>query len=207
MGGGNVTARVGVKVAVHAEDLLDAAGLHEYVSQCPDLTLAQDDPQVRIVVIDSDGALRQLQGYAGQDVPLIVIGDLPQSALFCALDAGVMALVPAGAATWEHLTRTIEAVLAGGTVLPPRMVTGLVRHLRRLQADVLTPNGLSTSGLTTREVDVLRMLADGFDTAEIARELNYGARTVKNLISRTATSLNLRNRTHVVSHAVRNGLI
>jgi DNA-binding NarL/FixJ family response regulator len=61
--------------------------------------------------------------------------------------------------------------------------------------------------LSTREVAVLRLLADGFDTAEVARALCWSERTVKNAVHDITTRLRLRNRTHAVAYALRRGLI
>jgi len=72
---------------------------------------------------------------------------------------------------------------------------------------VLTPRGLSFTGLTEREVDVLKLLADGFDTTEVATRLCYSERTVKNVVQDITRRHNLRNRTHAVAYALRQGLI
>ena len=53
----------------------------------------------------------------------------------------------------------------------------------------------------------MRLLADGFDTAEIAGRLFYSERTVKNIIHDITSRLELRNRTHAVAYAIREGLI
>jgi DNA-binding NarL/FixJ family response regulator len=202
-----------VRLAVRVTDPLAAAGLREYFDECAEFTVTtepdEDDARVRILAIEHPmrGTLTLLRGFARVDVPTVLIGNLPETDLPAALDYGVMAVLPARVATPERLAGTVRAVLAGDVVLPPGLVAGLVRHLRRVQHEVLDPNGLSSSGLTTREVDVLRLLADGFDTAEIATKLNYAERTVKNVVSTLTDRLNLRNRTHAVSYALRNNLI
>jgi DNA-binding NarL/FixJ family response regulator len=66
---------------------------------------------------------------------------------------------------------------------------------------------LTFNGFTDREVDVLRLLADGFDTAAVAHELAYSERTVKNVLQDVTRRHNLRNRTHAVAFALRQGLI
>ena len=63
------------------------------------------------------------------------------------------------------------------------------------------------TGLTEREQDVIRLLADGRDTAEIATTLCYSERTVKGVIHDVTSRLQLRNRSHVVAFALRNGMI
>jgi DNA-binding NarL/FixJ family response regulator len=72
---------------------------------------------------------------------------------------------------------------------------------------VLGPRGIVFTGLAPREVEVLRLLADGLDTAEIARRLCYSERTVKNVVHDVTTRLQLRNRSHAVAYALREGLI
>lgn len=66
---------------------------------------------------------------------------------------------------------------------------------------------MSLSTLTAREADMLRLVSEGLDTAEIARKTSYSERTVKNVLSEIITRLHLRNRTHAVGYALRNGLI
>ena len=61
--------------------------------------------------------------------------------------------------------------------------------------------------LADREVEVLRLVADGFDTAEIATRLSYSQRTVKTVLHDVTTRLQLRNRSHAVAYALREGLI
>ncbi len=72
---------------------------------------------------------------------------------------------------------------------------------------MLAPRGLTFTGLTDREVDVLRLVADGYDTTQIAETLCYSARTVKNVIHDVTTRFNLKNRSHAVAYAMREGLI
>ncbi|MEV8504933.1 response regulator transcription factor [Actinoplanes sp. NPDC051475] len=198
-----------VKVAVHATDPVDRAGLLEYVERSPDLVLAHDDGEIRLVRVEQppDATLATLREPTGVDIPTVLIGEVPSSRLIAVLEAGVMAVIPAKAASPQCLTVMIRAALAGEMSLPPRLVTELVQHLRRLQDDVLTPNGLSVTGLATREVDILRLLAEGLDTAEIAVRLNYAERTVKKIVTELTKRLQVRNRTHAVAVALRNGLL
>lgn len=65
----------------------------------------------------------------------------------------------------------------------------------------------SRRGLRDREIAVLRLVAEGMDTAEIARRLAYSERTVKNILHDVTTRLELRNRSHAVAYALREGFI
>jgi len=72
---------------------------------------------------------------------------------------------------------------------------------------VLDPIGANSAKLTTREIEVLRLLADGYDTAEIAEKMCYSERSVKHIIQGVTQRLNLRNRPHAVAYALRAGMI
>lgn len=72
---------------------------------------------------------------------------------------------------------------------------------------MLTSHGLSPGGLTAREVDVLKLLADGQGTEYIAEHLSYSERTIKKIIQDVMSRLELRNRAHAVSYALRVGAI
>jgi DNA-binding NarL/FixJ family response regulator len=87
------------------------------------------------------------------------------------------------------------------------MLGRLLNQIGRLQRQVLAPRGITVCGLTGREVDVLRLVADGCETSEIGNQLAYSERTIKNVIHDVTSRLSLRNRTHAVAWAVREGLI
>lgn len=61
--------------------------------------------------------------------------------------------------------------------------------------------------LTRREFDVLRMLADGGSTREIADAMSYSERTVKNIVRSLLEKLNCRTRAHAVALAARQGVV
>jgi len=80
-------------------------------------------------------------------------------------------------------------------------------QVQRMRKDVLEPNGLTLSGLAARECDVLRLVAEGFGTEEIAAKLCYSERTVKNVLYGLMTRCGLNNRAHAVAYALRAGAI
>jgi DNA-binding NarL/FixJ family response regulator len=63
------------------------------------------------------------------------------------------------------------------------------------------------AALSPRERDVIRLVAEGRDTAEIAVALSYSERTVKGVIHEVTSRLQLRNRSHVVAFALRNDML
>jgi DNA-binding NarL/FixJ family response regulator len=110
-------------------------------------------------------------------------------------------------ATPENLSEAIRAAAVGEGALPPDLLGRLLDHVSRLELHVLKPRGLSFGVFTDREVKVLKLLADGFDTAQVGRRLFYSERTVKNIVHDVTSRLNLRNRTQAVAYALREGLI
>ena len=91
--------------------------------------------------------------------------------------------------------------------LPPDLLGRLLSQVGKLQRQVLWPRGLTFGGLAEREIEVLRLVADGLDTAEIAAKLSYSQRTIKNILHDITSRLHLRNRSHAVAYALRHGLI
>ena len=121
--------------------------------------------------------------------------------------AGASGLIRREDADAERLIRVITATARGDGSVPPDLLGRLFSQLGRLQHHVLTPRGLTIAGLTEREIEVLRLVADGFDTAEIAKKLAYSERTIKNVLHDVVSRFGLRNRTHAVAYALREGFI
>ena len=86
------------------------------------------------------------------------------------------------------------------------MPPDLLDHLLARASTVPPPGGPSSS-LSERERAVLTLVAQGCDTAEIARQLCYSARTVVSVIHDITNRFRLRNRAHAVAYALRTGLL
>ena len=127
--------------------------------------------------------------------------------MVAAAEAGVSALVRRAEATPERLAQVITRVAAGEAEIPSDLLARLLGQVGKLQRQILAPRGLTFSGLTEREIEVLRLVADGMDTAEIAHHMAFSERTIKSILHDVTTRLQLRNRAHAVAYAVREGLI
>src|ERR1700753_3091372 len=204
-----------VRVALQAADPLSLAGMISYLESRPEVTLVSGEQRFSADVLavvtarlspDVVASLRRAAAQGGKPVVLITT-EITEAELLTAVECRVVAILPRAAVSGERLLHSILAAAAGGGVMPPNLVGELLKHIERLQRDVLTPNGLTAAGLPPREVDVLRLMADGFDTAEIAGKLCYSERTVKNVIYGVTHRLKLRNRSHAVAYALRAGLI
>jgi DNA-binding NarL/FixJ family response regulator len=126
---------------------------------------------------------------------------------FAALDLGVFAILARHDATPHRLAHAVLSVAAGEAAIPADVLGRLLDQVSRIQQDVLAPRGLRVSGMAEREIRILRLVADGKDTKEIAHELSYSERTVKNVLHDVTTRFQLRNRSQAVAYAVREGLI
>ena len=201
-----------VSVGVVADDPLNLAGMLSQLRDMPGIRLAaQGVPaHVAIVVGNLDESLlfsvRRLRAEGTQRV-LVCAPNIDEAGLFAAVEAGACGVVRRADATPEQLARTLRSAACGDGALPPDLLGKLLEHVQTLQSRLLAPLGLRFSGLTTRETEVLRLLADGFETKEIAEKLSWSERTVKNVIHDVYTRLQLRNRAHAVAYAIRQGLI
>lgn len=202
-----------VKVAVVAPDPLSRAGVMGQLRDTHALraVTAAADADVAVVVADACGEQTQeaLRGVrtAGCRRAVLIVTELDDGGLFAAVEAGASAILRRAEATPERLAEAVEAAAVGDGCLPPDLLGRLLEQVQRLQRQVLAPRGLTLTGLSARERDVLRLLADGYDTADIARTLSWSERTVKNIVHDVTTRLQLRNRAHAVAYAVREGLI
>lgn len=141
-------------------------------------------------------AKRLVAGRATQLVATVRGGD--ERHLRHLVQADVGAVLPHAEMTPESLGASVRGVLAGRVTLPRDLLP------RLLQLIPAQPGG---AGLSPRERDVLRLLAEGHDTREIATDLCYSERTVKNVVHDVLMKLNCRTRAHAVALATREGVI
>lgn len=201
-----------ITVFVQAHDPILRAGVLSQLRQRPEVQLADlDEARVVLLVGDSvdDELLRSLKALRCRaDLRILVISrHIDDAGLIAVMEIGVAGLVRRAEATPDRLISIIEAAAKGDGSLPPDLLGRLLAQVGNIQRDVLGPRGLSFTGLADREIQVLRLVADGYDTAEIATRLCYSQRTVKSVMHDLTTRLNLRNRSHAVAYALRNGLL
>jgi DNA-binding NarL/FixJ family response regulator len=200
---------------VYANDPITQVGVVSHLRSRPEVLIVQEQDialaKVAVIVTDvvDDTALRVLRAVQRGGVPrtVLVATVLDDAALVAAAEAGASGLLRRADATPEGLTRVILRVAAGDGEVPPDLLARLLGQVGKLQRQVLAPRGLNFTGLSERERHVLRLVADGHDTGEIARSLCYSERTVKNVLHDITTRLQLRNRSHAVAYALREGLI
>ncbi len=204
-----------VRVYVYAADPVSAAGVASELRLRPDLLVVGesdlDQAQVAVVVADEldGGTIRTVRAIQRNGCPRVVmiVTHLDDAGLLAAVEAGACGILRRADAMPERVAEAVMIAANGDGSVPPDLLGRLLDQMSRLQRQVLAPRGLSLSGFSDREVDILRLLADGWDTAAIAVKLSYSERTVKQVIHDITTRLQLRNRSHAVAYAVRQGLI
>jgi DNA-binding NarL/FixJ family response regulator len=128
-------------------------------------------------------------------------------------DADVMDAIMAGACGYllkdssiDELMAGIGAAAQGESLVSPAIAS---KVLQRLRATSASPREAETirSELSDREVQVLKLIANGKDNAMIAAELHISPKTVKNHISNILMKLQIENRIQAAVYAVRSGLV
>lgn len=204
-----------ISVYVYAHDPISQAGLATQLRTRPEILIVENDidsAAVAIVVVDevddeTTRVVKAIQRTNGIPRVVLVVTRLDDAGMLAGVEAGACGLLRRSEAQPERLVEAILSAATGDGSVPADLLGRLLEHVGRLQRQVLSPLGLTMSGLTEREIEVLRLVADGLDTAEIAGSLSYSERTIKNIIHDVTARLNLRNRSHAVAYAVRQGLI
>ncbi|WP_439944334.1 response regulator [Streptomyces sp. BBFR115] len=161
---------------------------------------------VRMPVLDGIEATRLLAG-AGVDDPvkvLVVTTFNLDEYVYEALRAGASGFLLKDAPP-DQLLHGIRTVAAGAALLDPDVTRRLVgRYAARIRP--LDDGSAAEAPLTPRELEVLRLIADGLSNGEIAGSLQISQETVKTFVSRILAKLGLRDRVQAVIYAYRRGL-
>lgn len=204
-----------ISVYVYAHDPITRSGLTAELRGRPEFDLveatSEAPPTVAVLAIDAadDQALQLMRGLRVQGCHhlVLVVSSLSDDDLIATVEAGAGSIVWRSRACASRLAQTVINAARGEAALPPEVLTRLLKQVSRLRQHVLAPRGLAFNGLSTRERDILRLAAEGFDTEEIARELSYSKRTVTSALHDISVRYQLRNRTHAVAYAIREGFI
>jgi DNA-binding NarL/FixJ family response regulator len=122
--------------------------------------------------------------------------------LFAALRAGAVGYLLKDVSA-ARLVEALDAAVRGESVLQPSVAAKLVARVARLPADAAP----AEHPLTDREVDVVRLLADGRSNREIAAALFLAEGTVKNLVTGVLAKLDVRDRTQAALRARDLGIV
>jgi DNA-binding NarL/FixJ family response regulator len=168
----------------------------------PDVVLMD----VRMPRMDGIDATRQLArpGIAGPRVLILTTFDLDEY-VYDALRAGASGFLLKDC-TAERLFDAVRVIAAGEALLDPAVTRRLIREFadQRPPAHGRAP---TLRSLTPREIEVLRLVAEGLSNVEIADRLVITEETVKTHVSRVLSKLGLRDRTQAAIAAYESGLV
>ncbi|MDX3246650.1 helix-turn-helix transcriptional regulator [Streptomyces sp. ME18-1-4] len=208
-------ARRRVPVAVQAPDPLSREGAVSQLRVRPEVEVREELPAVAgtVVLLIEDtldeAALARLRRIVRSEGAraVLVVGTIRETELLDVIECGVGAIVWRREATAHRLVQAVLAAHRGDGDLPADLLGRLISQVGTMHRGAAGRPGAPSLGLAPREVDVLRLVAEGLDTGEIASKLSYSERTVKNVMHGLTTRLHLRNRAHAVAYALREGYI
>ena len=202
--------RTGFRMILEAEPDIEVVGeagdgvqaIEEVRRLEPDVVLMD----VRMPELDGIEATRRLlaNGAGTTKVVMLTTFDMDEY-VYDALRAGASGFLLKDVPP-EQLIDGIRAVANGDALLAPSVTRRLIEEfVRSAPSRTEPPAGLDE--LTTREVEVLRLIARGFSNAEIAKELFVSETTVKTHVAHVLMKLNVRDRVQAVVLAYESGIV
>jgi DNA-binding NarL/FixJ family response regulator len=124
-----------------------------------------------------------------------------------AIEYGVEVILWRHEAAGQRLLQAVLAAARGDIRLPLDLGKRLRTQVGELRRSTSSRSGAPVVGMAPREIDVIRLVAEGLDTKTIATELSYSERTIKRILFDVKTRLDLRNRAHTVAYTFRYGYL
>ena len=204
--------RTGFRVIIGTADGIDVVGeagdgveaIERAVALQPDVVLMD----IRMPRMDGLQATRTVLSRTAARVLILTTFDSDEY-VYEALRAGASGFLLKDAPA-EQLVAAVRAVAAGDALIDPavtrRLITTFTRALQPAPEPTTAVPGRLTP-LTARELDVLRLIAEGLSNGEIATRLVVEESTVKTHVGRVLTKLDLRDRVQAVVLAYETGLV
>lgn len=215
------TPQTPVRVLICHEDIFIRAGLRAIIEKSDNI----------IVVGEFSSAGELISGAKSAHPDIIMLGQFPEKEgaalirevlniisscaiilLSCCRDNAALDGLLAGARGLvcnevgpNDVIATIENVAQGYAQFPPRISRRLLEEVARFLPRSLRPPA-AVSDLSMRELEVLRLVANGISNSEISRLLTVSEATVRSHISHVLRKLSLRNRVEATAFAYRYGL-
>ncbi len=189
-----IRSEPGMELVGEAEDGVEAVLMTR--SLRPDVILMD------LVMPRQDGiaAIGEIKAEHSEPRILVLTSFAEDEQVFSAIKAGALGYLLKNASP-QRLLGAIREVYRGEPSMSPTIAIKMMRELRQ-------PSGLppTEEPLTEREVEVLRLVAQGLTNQEIAESLVIGERTVRTHVSNILGKLHLANRTQAALYALREGL-
>ena len=189
-----------IEIVAEAEDGRDAVA--KVADAVPDVVLMD----VRMPDVDGIEATRLI----AEQVPtariiMLTVSDEEQD-LYEAIKAGATGYLLKEISI-EEVAEAVRAVVAGQSLISPSMASKLLTEFTNLAKRADDRTSVPSPRLTDRELEVLRLVAQGMSNREIAGELYISENTVKNHVRNILEKLHLHTRMEAVMYAVREKLL
>jgi two-component system response regulator NreC len=204
----HAVVRVGLRMLLESEPDIEIVGEAESASEAlkqvgrflPDVVLMD----IGLPDLSGIDATREIRRLSPETAVIALTIHEDEEYFFKMLEAGASGYVPKRAAPQELLT-AIRAAAQGEVYLYPSLAKLLVRDYLH-QGDAAREQR-TLDGLTSREEEILTLLADGASNAEIADALTISPKTVARHRENIMRKLNLHSRSELVKYAIRKGII
>ena len=200
--------RQGLSQICNAEDDMQVVGQAANGKEACQLA-TQVEPDVVVMdinmpVLDGVQATHYIT-QANSQIGVIILTMYRQNQhVFEAIKAGARAYLLKDADS-DELLRAIRVVATGEALLDSAIALKMMDEFRRLQGDAAGTDGITQ--LTERELDILRLVAQGLDNNEIGHQLGLSEKTIRNRLTTIFEKLHVNNRIQAALYALRQGLV
>jgi DNA-binding NarL/FixJ family response regulator/class 3 adenylate cyclase len=203
--------RTGFRMILDSEENVEVVGEasdgREAIAEArrlrPDVVLMD----VRMPEVDGIEATRTLLGAEAVDTRVVMLTTFDMDEyVYEALRAGASGFLLKDVPP-EQLVAGIRAVASGDALLAPSITRRVIEEFVQRPPGSVRPRPAELDNLTSRESEVLKLLARGLSNAEIAKELFVSETTVKTHVAHVLTKLDLRDRVQAVVLAYESGLV
>ncbi|MGI5144096.1 helix-turn-helix transcriptional regulator [Streptomyces sp. CA-106110] len=212
-----VCATAPLRLALLASDPVTEDCATAYLSQSPSIRLLPPDraSEAETVLVlasnitgDTLTSIERVTREASGATPAVVLvaDSISRTHLVRAISRGLVSFLPRPQTSMERAVQAVLATRAGHADLPQAMIKDLIEQIKSNNG-ARTGTDPRSAGLNLREINVLSLVAEGLSTSEIAQQLNYSEKTIKNILHSMTVRLGLRNRAHAVAYAVRAGVV
>ena len=200
--------RTGIQALLETVDDLTVVGEAADGQQAVDTVLARRPDVVlmdlEMPVLDGIGAIQAIMAEWPAARILVLTSFATDDRVFPAVKAGALGYLLKDSGP-DALVEAIRQVNRGEASLHPQIARKLMQELARPAAQPPTGESLTADPLTPREVEVLRLLAQGLGNQEIADQLVISEPTVRSHVSNILGKLHLASRTQAALYALREG--
>ena len=157
-----------------------------------------------LIMPDMDGveATRRVKHVSPRSQVVVLTSYHEDEHIFPALKAGALSYILKDVSA-EELASAVRKAALGEAVLHPRVAARVIKELQGRRAEAINP----FTELSERELEVLKLIADGMSNAEMAEKLVLSEKTIKGHVSNILSKLHLADRTQAAVYAWREGVV